>query len=121
MSWAELIAVELGILTLLAGGYRDIQVLVKSDNRGVVNALKRKTWKPKYDLDIILARILQLCEEVPLELTAKWLWGKKNLADGPSRGQYPPADLMLDYTPRIPQHLEELVNQIAGGASVSRT
>jgi hypothetical protein len=119
MSWAELIAVELGILTLLAGGYRDSQVLVKSDNRGVVAALTKKKWKPKYDLDIILARILRLCEEAPLELKAQWLWGKKNLADGPSRGQYPPADLMLDYTPRIPQHLEELVNQIAG-ASASR-
>jgi hypothetical protein len=116
MSWAELIAVELGILTLLAGGYRDIQVLVKSDNLGVVWALRKKKWKPKYDLHIILARILRLCEEALLELKAEWVWGKKNLADGPSRGQYPPADLMLDYTPRIPQHLEELVNQIAGAS-----
>lgn len=120
MHWAELIAVELGILTLLAGGYQDIQVLVMSDNMDVVSALKNKKWTPKYGLDVILARILHLCEEASLELKAEWISTKENPADGPSRREYPPVDMMIDHIPSIPKHLEGLLTQGGVASSVTR-
>jgi hypothetical protein len=112
MSWAELIAVELGILTFLSGRYQAVRVLVMSDNRGVVNALRTRRWSSNHGLDIILARILQLCEEAALELEPCWISTAENPADGPSRGEYPPLDLMLDHSPHIPPHLQELVIQV---------
>ncbi|KAF8799346.1 hypothetical protein BYT27DRAFT_7028414, partial [Phlegmacium glaucopus] len=42
MSWAELIAVELSILSLLSSGYRDMKVLVRLENKGVVKALRKR-------------------------------------------------------------------------------
>jgi len=112
MSWAELIAVELGILTFLSGGYQNVRVLVMSDNSGVVNALRTRRWSSNHGLDIVLARILQLCEEAALELEPCWISTAENPADGPSRGEYPPLDLMLDHGPHIPPHLQELVIQV---------
>ena len=112
MSWAELIAVELGILTFLSGRYQAARVLVMSDNKGVVNALRTRKWSSNHGLDIILARILQLCEEAALELEPCWISTAENPADGPSRGEYPPLDLMLDHSPHIPPHLQELVIQV---------
>lgn len=89
-----------------------MRVIVKSDNRGVVNALRMGTWTPNYGLDIILARIRHICDEATLELEADWISTSENPADGPSRGEYPPLDLMLDRSPYIPPHLQGLVIQV---------
>ncbi|KAF8799319.1 hypothetical protein BYT27DRAFT_6866869 [Phlegmacium glaucopus] len=112
MSWAELIAVELGVLSLLSSGYRDMKVLVRSDNKGVVKALRNRRWTSNNRLDIILERILDLCEQARLELEVDLIPGKEIPADGPSRGEYPPLDAMLDHSPPIPQHLHGVVIQV---------
>ena len=91
-----------------------------SDNMDVVSALKNKKWTPKYGLDVILARILHLCEEASLELKAEWISTKENPADGPSRREYPPVDMMIDHIPSIPKHLEGLLTQGGVASSVTR-
>ncbi|CAA7261248.1 unnamed protein product [Cyclocybe aegerita] len=105
MSWAELIAAELGLLTLLAAGYRNTKIKLRSDNEGVVMALKTERWTPRYGLDSILQRVLRLCKDGGLSLQNVWISTKKNPADGPSRGAYPPRRLMFDHCPEVPQHL----------------
>jgi len=111
-SWAELIAVELGLLTLIAAGYRDTKIKIKSDNEGVVNALQKGRWMPLYDLDAILQRILDLCKERRLVLEAAWIPTKENPADHPSRGVYPKRELMFEHSPEVPQHLVGLVEAV---------
>jgi len=41
MSWAELIAVELCVGVLLAAGYSNTKIRLRSDHKGVVKALKK--------------------------------------------------------------------------------
>ena len=123
MSWAELVAVELGILTLIAAGHRNTRILVRSDNDGVVSALMRRTWTNNYGLNTILGRILSLCNrpaKIPgqgkspnnLDLSVKWVRSQDNPADGPSRGIYPSKELMLKDHPIIPEYLVGLLRQI---------
>ena len=69
-------------------------------------------WTPNHGMDIILARILRLCGEARLELEVGWIPTEENPADGPSRGQYPPLDAMLDHSPPIPQYLQGLIFQV---------
>jgi hypothetical protein len=47
-SWAELIAVELGILALIAAGYDNTTIVVRSDNMGVVQKLVQGRWKANF-------------------------------------------------------------------------
>jgi len=119
ISWGELIAVELGILTLLSCGYRDVKVLVKSDSTEAVDALMKRKPKPNHGLDDIRTRIFDLCNEARLELEMDLIPGKENPADGPSRGEYPPLDMMLDHSPRIPRQLQGVVIQVEAASEAS--
>jgi len=124
MSWAELVAVELGILTLIVAGHRITRIQVRSDNEGVVGALLKRTWTNNYGLNTILEKILSLCNsptKIPgqgkspnnLDLSVKWIPSNDNPADGPSRGVYPSKELMLKDHPVIPEYLTGLVLQVA--------
>ena len=94
---------------------------MKSDSSEAVDALMKGTSKPNHGLDNILTRIFDMCNEARLELEMDLIPGKENPADGPSRGEYPPPDLMLDHRPRIPQQLQGLVIQVeAASASLGR-
>ena len=115
MSWAELIAVELGVLTLIASGFFDTTITVRSDNLGVVVALTRGVWKPDFCLQEVLERILRMCRDFRLDLRMKWVPSKDNPADGPSRKVYPPAENIFSNNPVIPDHLDSVVQEISSG------
>ncbi|CAA7261238.1 unnamed protein product [Cyclocybe aegerita] len=112
MSWAELIAVELGVLTLLAAGYQNVKITLRSDNEGVVMALKKRAWTPRFGLNDILQRVLRLCDEGEIDLRPLWVWTKKNPADAPSRGMYPDPWLMFKHRPDIPKHLAGFLQEV---------
>jgi len=112
MSWAEIIAVELGIHALIAAGYRGTEVVLRSDNYGVVLALSRQTWTKNYGVEAILQRILLLCRSVGLVVIPKWVSTHVNPADGPSRGLYPPKEMRFGYVPEIPHHLRRFLVQV---------
>lgn len=109
MSWAELVAAELGVRTLLAAGYRNVPVTIWSDNEGVVNAIKNKRWTSRFGVDGVLQRVLELSKEHGLVLKVKWISTKLNPADGPSRGLYPEKESMLGTKPDLPLDIRELV------------
>lgn len=92
-SWAELLAVEVGLRVLIAAGHQCTTVTVRSDNTGVIDALIKKSWCPRHGLEDILRYILNLCEEYRIELKPCWVSTKDNLADMPSRGIFPPGAL----------------------------
>jgi hypothetical protein len=112
MSWAELVAVELGVRALLAAGYRNSTLIVRSDNAGVVKALKDKKWITKYGLHDVLQRIFALCDEGKLWLQMKWVSTKANLADGPSRRVYPSNTLLFQHRPEIPMELADIIEDV---------
>jgi hypothetical protein len=112
ISWAELIAVELGVLTLISAGYVDTSIVVRSDNLGVVVALGRGTWKTEFGLQEVLERILEMCRDFRLELQMKWVDSKANPADGPSRRVYPPRKMMFGSSPVIPDHLSSVLQEV---------
>jgi hypothetical protein len=114
ISWAELVAVELGIRTLIAAGFRNAMITVRSDNQGVVVALTSEKWTEKYDLDGIVKRILQLSRKAGLSLKMKWISTKENPADDPSRGVYPPIESAFHCRPSIPRALSDLIQESDG-------
>ena len=111
-SWSELIAVELGLLTLLAAGYRDTTIKLKSDNIGVVKAIKKRRWSPNHELDIILQRVLSISEDNGLRLKVGWVLGVRNPADKPSRGRYPPREMMLEHCPEVPHYFAGMIQNV---------
>lgn len=112
VSWAELIAVELGVRTLIAANYRNVSVIIRSDNEGVVQAVRLQKWIPKFGLHTILQRILRLCERGGIQLKVKWVWTKFNPANGPSRGVYTPLTGKVARSPDIPHELVGVIHDV---------
>jgi hypothetical protein len=109
MSWAELLAVELGLRALIAAGHRSTSITVFSDNTGVIDALNKKSWCQKHGLEESLQFILNLCGEYRIELRPRWVSTKDNLADKPSRGVFPPRALSFKFPPKLPERLLDLL------------
>ncbi|KAF8802823.1 hypothetical protein BYT27DRAFT_7036783, partial [Phlegmacium glaucopus] len=86
MSWAELLAVEVGVRALIAAGCRSLTITVRSDNTGVIDALKKKSWCQRHGIEEILQNILTLCRQYGIQLKPSWVSTKTNPADSPSRG-----------------------------------
>ena len=70
-------------------------LLVHGDNRGVVEGWwkGRSANKPT---NRVFRHILQLLEDCNRKIHTKYVPSAQNPADGPSRGCYPPAKLLLD-------------------------
>ena len=109
MSWAELLAVEVGLRALIAAGYRSTGITVFSDNTGVIDALNKKSWCQKYGLEENLQIILNLCGDYRIELRPRWVSTKDNRADKPSRGVFPPRSLSFKFPPNLPERLLDLL------------
>ena len=108
-SWAELIAVEIGIYVVVAEGYQYAPISIWSDNMGVVEALTRGGWTTNHDLGRIVGRILCLCRTHCLDVNPKWIRSKMNPADKASRGMYPPKKMMLSYPSIFPWRLSKFM------------
>ena len=109
MSWAELLAVEVGLRALIAAGYRSTSIIVRSDNTGVIDALKKKSWCPRHGIEEILQKILKLCGEYGIKLKPSWVSTTMNPADLPSRGVFPPSSLAFEFPPQLPARLSDLL------------
>jgi len=109
MSWAELIAAEMGILTLVTAGYRNTKITLRSDNDGVIAAFTKRTWTKNFGLDKILERVLKACKDAGLVVIPKWISTKVNPADKPSRGTYPSPDLIFGHHVEIPKYLQGIL------------
>jgi hypothetical protein len=109
MSWAELLAVEVGLRSLITAGHRSTTITVFSDNMGVIDALNKKSWSQKHGLEESLQIILNLCKDYRIELRPRWVSTKDNLADMPSRGVFPPRSLSFKFPPKLPERLLDLL------------
>src|SRR5258708_8999099 len=94
-----MVAVELGVCMAVALGLKSTHLLIKSDNQGVIGALrcqKSCNWQQ----NLALRRIIVLLIEHELWRTPKFVPSMENLADAPSRGR--PAPRLGSHQPLFP-------------------
>ena len=85
IGWAEIVAIELGILFAIHKGYSHSHFLVRSDNQGVIHAIEGgKSRSPSQNS--VLQRITTLLAQYELSISSLYVPSLDNLADPPSRG-----------------------------------
>ena len=85
IGWAEIIAIELGLLFAIHRGHSDIHFLVKSDNQGVIHAIEGGKSRSS-EQNSVLQRITLLLSHHKLWISSLYVPSIDNLADLPSRG-----------------------------------
>ena len=110
IGWAEMVAVELAIRTLIAGKFKDCHIVVRSDNQGVVGALKAGRSRGTHQ-NLILREIVKLMQDHDIWLSTTWISTAENPADGPSRGLFPGKDSLYPHPPKVPCHLTSFVHK----------
>ena len=85
IGWAEIVAIELGLLFAINRGFSDTNFLIKSDNQGVIHAIEGgKSRSPEQNT--VLQRITTLLSQHKLWISSLYVPSLDNLADLPSRG-----------------------------------
>lgn len=105
IGWSEMVAVELMIRTLVSSGFRKVSVRLKSDNGGVVGALKKGCSRGS-EINLILRKIIELMQEFEIWIECVWISTHENPADAPSRGEFPPRKQIHSHPPALPRHLK---------------
>ncbi|KIL57783.1 hypothetical protein M378DRAFT_171372 [Amanita muscaria Koide BX008] len=115
-----MLAVEVGLWTVIhwvcnviqkeGDIIKSLEIVVCSDNAGVVKAIeeRRSTFPPQQD---ILLRILDMINEYDIQLSTRWISSTDNVADRPSRGRGVPgpAPDLLPFTPPLPSYLSDIL------------
>jgi hypothetical protein len=109
IGWAEMVAVELAVRTLITTKITNRHIVVRSDNQGVVGALTAGRSHGTQQ-NAILREIVKLIQGHNLWISAIWVATHENPTDGPSRGKFPDRRSLHPFPPRIPHHLKNLVN-----------
>jgi hypothetical protein len=109
ISWAEMVAVELAVWTLIAGNFTGCHIIICSDNKGVVGALKAGRSQGTQQ-NAVLQEIVKLIQEHKLWILMTWIAMLENPVDGPSRGIFPANPLLYAFPPKIPFRLREFVH-----------
>lgn len=109
IGWAEMVAVELAIRTLLTAKFTNCHIIVRSDNQGVIGALKAgRSWGTQQNF--ILREIVKLIQDHGLWISTIWIPSSENLADDPSRGLFPSKDTIHAFPPKLPFHLRKFLH-----------
>jgi hypothetical protein len=111
IGWAEMVAVELALQTLVALGHRDQHFVIFSDNQGVVGSLRAGISRGTAQ-HAILQKIVGLMQDHKIWLTTEWVSTHDNLADGLSRGALGTGRKAISHRPRIPKHLVEFLTSV---------
>ena len=105
IGWAEVVAIEMGLLFAIHRSYSDVHFLVKSDNQGVIHAIEGgKSRSPKQNL--VLQRITLLLSQFKLWISSLYVPSLDNIANPPSRGLPAPERSRTDSTFTLPPILQ---------------
>lgn len=121
ISWAEMVAVEVGLWTVIhwvtimvqnEGEQLPLEIDVRCDNAGVVKAIeKRQTGcLPQQD---VLQRIFEVVRTFNVQLSIRWIASAQNLADDPSRGVGCHGTTQLPLVPSLPSYLSDILDPIS--------
>jgi hypothetical protein len=104
IGWLEMVAVELALHVIISSGLRNVHLIFRSDNSGVVGAFKNGSSR-NAPQNSILRHIIHLLHDHDLWVSTIWIPSKENPADGPSRGIFPSSDKLISPLPKLPHHL----------------
>ena len=110
IGWAEMVAVELAIRTLITGKFSRCHVIIHSDNMGVVGAMEAGRLRGTQQ-NSILREIVRLIQDHEIWISVTWVPTLDNPADGPSRGIFPGKDQLYAYPPKLPYHLANFIHR----------
>ena len=110
IGWAEMVAVELAVRTLLSGKFTNSHIIIRSDNKGVVGALGAGRSRGTQQ-NFILREIVKLIQHNELWISTTWVSTKDNPADNPSRGIFPGRNSLYAFPPKIPFHLSAFIHK----------
>lgn len=104
IGWAEMVAIELGLLLAVHQGHSDVHFVVKSDNQGVIHAIEGgKSRSPEQNS--VLQRITSVLARHKIWVSSSYVPSADNLADLPSRGlpvpNYPRATSTFSLPPSL--------------------
>ena len=104
IGWAEIVAIELGLLFAIHRNHSDVHFLIKSDNQGVIHAIEGGKSRSR-EQNSVLQRITLLLSRQKLWISSSYVPSLDNLADLPSRGlppqNYPRADSTFPLPPSL--------------------
>ena len=104
IGWAEIVAIELGLLFAVHMGYSDVHFMVKSDNQGVIHAIQGgKSRSPEQNS--VLQRITTILSHYKIWISSSYVPSLENLADRPSRGLPAPSHSRAVSTFTLPVNL----------------
>jgi hypothetical protein len=95
IQWAEALGFELLVIYLLTISREGDHLKVYGDNRGVVEGWWKKSSANK-PTNRVFRRILELSECHNRVIHTRYVPSAENPADAPSRGHYPPRELLLN-------------------------
>lgn len=104
IGWLEASAIELAVRLIHTKGISDTDVLIRSDNQGVIAAF-RKGRCSNYMINLAIRRSEALMRESRLSLSLVYVNTAFNLADPISRGIFPSASLHLASPPSLPSEI----------------
>ena len=110
IGWAEMVAIELALHTLITAKFTKCHLIIRSDNQGVVGALKAGKSRGTQQ-NLILREIVKLIQDNELWISTIWIPTSENPADDPSRGIFPGKDLLYAFPPRLPFHLTSYIHK----------
>jgi hypothetical protein len=112
ISWAEMVAVELAVLYLVAAGHAGQHLILRSDNTGVIGALAGGRSR-NVGQNASLRRIVSLLTDSSTWVTPLYVDTHLNLADGPSRGVFGPLSHRLPNLVIIPSVLRPFLHAVS--------
>lgn len=111
IGWAEMVAVEVAVGILVSILPRDSHVHIRSDNQGVLAAIRNKRSRGSAANES-LQRQCQVMLAHNFWTTASYVSSAQNLADPISRGSLPPLSLRLSHLFVLPDVLRPLLRAV---------
>jgi hypothetical protein len=110
IGWAEMVAVELAVRTLVTAKFSNCHIIIRSDNKGVTGALAAGRSRGTQQ-NAILREIVKLIQDKRIWVSTVWVSTHSNPADGPSRGVFPNRSSLYAFPPKIPFHIQPYVHR----------
>ena len=106
IGWLEAVAVELIIILMHETHFSHLNVLIRSDNEGVIGAF-RKGWSRNQETNLCIRRSEALLEQCDLSISLIYVETSINLADPISRGILPSLEHRLTTPYAIPPSISK--------------
>jgi hypothetical protein len=113
IGWAEGVAVELTAYILEWKGICDANILIRSDNKGVIGAFGKGRGK-NIEVNASIRRAHVVLAARNISLCTEYVATKVNLADAISRAEFGRADLQFHPVFELPEELKEFIERHKG-------